>query len=52
MDLQHAAEALSRKQSHCTPGEGVFGLNLYGDVPTKKIFHPAPESLPSNDTLF
>ena len=33
-------------------GGGVLDLNLYGDVPTKKKFHPAPEFLPSNDTLF
>ena len=36
-----------------TPGGGgVLDLNLYGDVPTKKKFHPTPEFLPSNDTLF
>ena len=33
-------------------GGGVLDLNLQEDVPTKKIFQPAPEFLPSNDTLF
>ena len=33
-------------------GEGVLDLNLYGGVPTKKIFYPGAELLPPNDTLF
>ena len=35
------------------PRGGVLDLNLYGSVPTKRnFFHPAPENLPSFDTLF
>ena len=39
------------KLSVSVGGGGVLDLNLYGDVPKKKFFHPAPELLPSNDTL-
>ena len=39
----------------CLPGGGgggILDVDLYGDVPTKKIFHSASEFLPSNDTMF
>ena len=42
-----------RRMTEGPGGGGVLDLNLYGDVPTKKIFfHPALEFSPSNDTLF
>ena len=42
-----------QKLVHTVPeARGVLDLNLYGDVPTKKIFSPCSRILPSNDTLF